>query len=117
MPVEHNSPRDAALDALGSDEAIRFLACLSWELTLAARGEYGTQGDMAPASEYPLRSYNELLHRTSMQLCQAVGVPHGGCPDEAFLDMLRSEAARANRLANVEYAVRRTLRTLATERS
>jgi hypothetical protein len=117
MPEEHNSPWDAALDALGSEEAIRFLACLSLELTLAARGEYGTQGDMAPGSEYPLRSYNELLHRISMQMCQAVGVPHGGYPDEAFLDMLRAEAARADRLPNVENAVSRTLRTLAKERS
>jgi hypothetical protein len=92
MPEERNDPWDAALDALGSDEAVRFLACLSWELTLAARAEYGIQGDMPPGSEYLLRSYNELLHRTSMQMCRAVGVPHGGHPDEAFIDMLRAEA-------------------------
>ena len=76
MPEEHNGPRDAALAALGSHEAIRFLAWLGWELTAAARGEYGTQGDMPPGSEYSLRSYNELLHRTSMQMCESVGVPH-----------------------------------------
>jgi len=117
MPEEHNGPWDAALAALGSDEAIRFLACLSWELTVAARREYGTQGDMPPGSEYPLRSYNELLHRTSMQLCQSVGVPHGGYPDEAFIEMLQAEATRAERLSNVESAVGRTLRTLARDGS
>jgi len=117
MPEEHNDPWDAALDALSSDEAIRFLACLSWELTLAARGEYGAQGDMPAGSEYPLRAYNELLHRTSMQMCQAVGVPHGGYPDEAFIGTLRAEAASADGLSSVESAVARTLRTLAKKGS
>jgi hypothetical protein len=115
MAEVRNDPWDAALDALGSDEAIRFLACLTWELTLAARGDYGTQGDMPPGCEIPLRSYNEMLHRTSMKMCQAVGVPHGGYPDEAFIDMLRAEAARADRLTNLEIAVVRTLRTLARD--
>ncbi len=113
MPEEHSGPWGAALDALGSDKAVPFLACLSWELTLAARGEYGPQGNMPPGSEYALRSYNELLHRTSMQMCQAVGMPHGGYPDEAFINMLQAEADRAGRLPNLESAVGRALRTLA----
>jgi hypothetical protein len=51
--------REAALDALRSEQVIEFLAALTWELTLAARREYGLEGS-APGSEYPLRSYNEL---------------------------------------------------------
>lgn len=56
-----------------------------------------------------------MLHRTSMQMCQVVGVPHGGYPDEAFIEMLQTEATRADRLTNVEDAVCRALRSLATE--
>jgi hypothetical protein len=112
MPEEHDSPWDAALDALGSDEAIRFLSCLSWELTIAARAEYGPKGTMPPGSEISLRSYNELLHRTSMQMCQVVGVPHGGYPDEDFIGMLQTEAARGDRVNSLEDAVGNALRTL-----
>jgi hypothetical protein len=54
---------------------------------------------MRSGSQYALRCYNELLHRTSMQMCQAVGLPLGGYPDIDFIAMLRNEAARGDRLS------------------
>jgi hypothetical protein len=59
----------------GALEALALLASLSWELTIAARGEYGTAGSMPSVSEYVFQCYNELLQRTSLQMCQGVGVP------------------------------------------
>jgi hypothetical protein len=115
MREDQQRLREAALEALRSEQTIKFLAALTWELTLAARGEYGSEGSMPPGSEYPLRCYNELLHRTSMQMCQAVGVPHGGYPNEDFIDMLLSEAARGDRLNSLESAVARVLRLLSTD--
>jgi hypothetical protein len=103
---------DAALGTLRSELSLKFLASLSWELTIAARGEYGMAGDMPSGSEYALRCYNELLHRTGMQMCQAVGVPHGGYPDEDFIGMLQAEATRGDRLSSLESAVYRALRTV-----
>ena len=112
MPEDQARLWDAALDTLGSELAIKFLAALSWELTLAGRGEYGTEGAMPSGSQYALRCFNELLHRTNMQMCQAVGVPHGGYPDPDFLGTLRNEATRGDRLSRLESVIGRALRTV-----
>jgi hypothetical protein len=47
-----------------------------------------------------------------MQMCQVVGVPHGGYPDEDFIGMLQTEAARGDRVNSLEDAVGNALRTL-----
>ena len=101
-----------ALDALRSEASLRFLASLGLELTLLGRCEYGPDGTMPPGSEVGLRCVNELLHRSSMQMCLAVGAPHGGYPDEAFLSMLQDEAKRGERLGRLEVAVSRALQSL-----
>jgi hypothetical protein len=100
------------MGALDGNDARLFLACLSWELTLGARSKYGPEGTMTPGSEPELRSFNELLHRTSSQLCHAVGVGHEGYPPDAFLAVLEAEATRSSLLAELEYAITRALGTI-----
>jgi len=84
--------RRECLNALRSDAALSFLAQLMYELTRAARDEYGPEGTMPPGSEFALRCFNEMLHRTSMQMRKVLGTPDAGYPDDVYLNMLDNEA-------------------------
>ncbi len=103
---------DRVIQLLQAEAALPFLTCLSFELTLAARSTYGPEERMHAGSEYSLRSFNELLHRTSMQLCQAVGIPERGYPPDAYLAMLQNEAQRSGLFDPLEWAIRRALKSV-----
>ncbi len=112
-PVD--SPPDVwsqAARVLDSETATTFLGCMVLELTLAARTQYGPEGSMPPGSEYSLRCFNELVHRTGMQICRSVGVADAGYPTEAYLSKLRYEAEDGELLAELEYAMGRAVKSV-----
>jgi hypothetical protein len=111
-PVD--SPTDVwsrAARILDSEVATAFLGCRVFELTLAARSQCGPEGSMPSGSEYSLRCFNELVHRTVMQFRRSVGVAEAGYPTEAYLSRLRYEAEDGQLLAELEYAMGRAFTT------
>ena len=64
---------------------------------------------MPPGSEYQLRCFNELTHRTGMQLRRSVGMAGTGYPTFAYLAKLQNEAEGANLLPELAYAMDRAL--------
>ena len=109
MTNESAQLRHAALQALRSDAANHFLAQLVYELTRAVREEYGPDGTMSPGSEFTLRCFNEMVHRTSMQMRQVLGTPSAGYPDDVYLNILENEASDGERLDVLTSAIARAL--------
>jgi hypothetical protein len=64
---------------------------------------------MPEGSEYGLRCFNELAHRTAMQMCRAVGMPVIGYPPDAFVETIEAEADRNGLLPNLRAAIERAL--------
>jgi hypothetical protein len=89
--------------------ATAFLGCMVFELTLAARSQYGPEGSMPSGSEYSLRCFNELVHRTGMQLRRSVGMADAGYPTDAYLSRLRYDAENGDPLAELEHAMGRAV--------
>jgi hypothetical protein len=107
---ESEGLRREALQALRSDAAIHFLAQFVYEITRVVRTEYGSDGTMPPGSGFALRCFNEMLHRTSMQMRQVLGTPRAGYPDDVYLNILENEATVGERLEVLHSVMVRALR-------
>jgi len=101
--------RAAVVEVLDRDAARVFIAQLIWELTLGARGQYGPEGTMPAGSEVLLRCFNELIHRSTAQLRQALGSTGSGYPPDAFVDVVEAEASRNGLLEELEADMVRAL--------
>ena len=65
------------VESLAQDFAIRFLARLSWEITIAGRNSYEAGTDEL-ANPRQLRRVNEIQHRVTACLSQLL---EGTCPE------------------------------------
>jgi hypothetical protein len=101
-----------------NDQNVKFLAYLSHELTVCARGTYevGTRGVLQPAL---LRAYNELQHRVTASVRDHL-LEKAGMPQSAVLEMLNTFAGDHGCKDVIDDAIQRarqlTIRTCSSAR-